>query len=120
MEKYIDKFKENDCADMESIPHFDDDDLKDIGLKKILRKKFLAKCAMMKQEIDEFRNKYQIPSILNQRLAKYGVVTINILCGEVKDKKDLQLKYQITNERQCNLLWELIQQKENLNDIEGI
>eukprot|EP01084_Bolivina_argentea_P107547 192294_1 len=25
MEKYIDKFKENDCADMESIPHFDDD-----------------------------------------------------------------------------------------------
>eukprot|EP01084_Bolivina_argentea_P201447 344334_1 len=117
LEKYMDKFKENDCCDMESIEFYDDDFLKtDIGIKsQIARKKFLAKCSKMKLEMDEFKNGYGITSILYERLAKYGIVTISILCDEIKRKNDLKYKYKITNENQCNLLWNVIQKQENLN-----
>ena len=53
MEKYFDKFKENECCDMDSIELFDDDTLEnEIGISsKIHRKKILKKCAVMKQDM---------------------------------------------------------------------
>eukprot|EP01084_Bolivina_argentea_P069597 126607_1 len=77
------------------------------------RNRFLRKCDEMKKEMNRFKNEYGISSILYDRLAKYGIVTMNILCNEVEKKSDLRKKFQIFNDNQCNLLWSLIQQIEN-------
>ena len=122
MEKYFDKFKENECCDMDSIELFDDEILlQDIGIKnKIVRKKFLKKCRKIKSEMDHFKDNYQIPPILYDRLAKYGIVTLGILCDEVKKISVLKIKYKITNVHQCDLLWNIIQENENMKQMEGI
>ena len=121
MEKYLDKFKENDCCDMDSIELFDDDTLKDdIGIKnKIARKKFLKKCRQIKTDMDHFKDNYNIPFVLYERLAKYGIVTVSILCNEVKDKSHLKIKFKIENIDQCDLLWNIIQQHESIKQMEG-
>eukprot|EP01084_Bolivina_argentea_P052657 96719_1 len=115
MEKYFDEFKNNDCCDMSAIYIFDDDGLKtDIGIKSLMgRRKFLRKCDEIKKEMNRFKNECGISDVLYHRLEKYGIVTMNILCDEVKDKSDLKHKFKITNENQCNILWKLIQQIEN-------
>eukprot|EP01084_Bolivina_argentea_P201449 344336_1 len=116
MEKYFDIFKENDCCDMECIMFFDDEGLEnDIGIKsKMARKRFLKKCEETKKEMDKFKNEYGIPTLLYKRLAEYGIVTMYMLCNEVKEISDLKNKFKITNENQCNLLWNLVQQTENV------
>eukprot|EP01084_Bolivina_argentea_P291708 501369_1 len=117
MDKYFDKFKKNECCDMDSIELFDVDILtEDIGItNKIHKKKFLKKCQKMKQDMDYFRDDVGIPSILYDRLAKYGIVTMGILCDEVKRKEDLKAKFIITNVNQCDLLWNIVQKNENLS-----
>ena len=122
MEKYFDKFKENECCDMDSIELFDDETLKDdIGIKnKIARRKFLKKCRKLKTDMDCFKDDYGIPSIVYERLAKYGIVTLNVLCEEVQKRNDLMIKYKMINENQCDLLWNIIQQNVNGYQIEGV
>ena len=115
----FDSFKENECCDMDSIELFDDETLRDdIGItNKIHRKKILKKCRQMKEEMDNFKDNLGIPTILYKPLAKYGVVTLSILCNEIKTKNDLKIKYKMTNENQCQLLWNIIQQNENMKTI---
>ena len=122
MEKYFDKFKQSECCDLESIGLFDDDTLKeDIGIKnKIHRRRILANCKEMKVEIEKFKNNHGIPLILYERLAKYGIITLSILCNEVKEPTDLKMKFEIANENQCDLLWDVVQQNENMMQLEGV
>ena len=116
MDKYYDRFKENEYCDMDCIPLFDEETLeKDFGImNKIHRKKFLNKCSKMKIDMDNFKNNYGIPSIVYDKLSKYGIVTINILCDEIKDKADLVNKYELDDENQRDLLWNLIQNTKTL------
>eukprot|EP01084_Bolivina_argentea_P314992 545634_1 len=115
MERYLIKFEENECADLESIQYIDDDVLKDdLGIKNtILRKRFLAQCRKFDDDMRIFKNEYGISDLLYHRLSKYGIVTVNILCDEIKNKNDLQYKYKIINNSQRQFLWSLIQRSEN-------
>eukprot|EP01084_Bolivina_argentea_P169035 293049_1 len=111
MQKYFDKFKENECCVMESIALFDDEILqKEIGIvAKIARKTFLKHCKKMGMEMDQFKNQYNIPAVLYEKLAKYGIVTINILCNEVQNTDDLKKKFKIMDQMQCDIIWTVIQ-----------
>ena len=117
MEKYYDKFEENECNDLESIPLFDDEFLKDeIGIKnKILRKKFLINCDKMNKEMIKFKTKCGINEYLYDQLSKYGIVTLTILCDSITNKKNLSAKYSVNNDNQCELLWKLKEKHENDN-----
>eukprot|EP01083_Nonionella_stella_P159583 520713_1 len=75
------------------------------------RKTFLGQCNKMAQRMDEFENKYGITSVIYQKLEKYGVVTIPILCEEVHSRADLKRKLEITNEYYCDLLLQIIQKE---------
>ena len=109
MEKYYQKFEENDCNDLDSIPLFDDDFLRDdIGVKnKILRKKFLIKCNTMNKEMKHFKDECGINEFLYKTLAEHGIVSLFILCDSIENKQDLQVKYLINNDIQRDLLWTL-------------
>ena len=122
MERYFEQFKESECCDLDSVRYFDNDTLEnDIGIiNKIHRKKILAKCKEMAQDMDAFKHNHGIPSILYNRLAKYGIMTLDILCNEIKNKQDLMRKYGIENDNQREMLWQLIQQNENMVQIEGV
>ena len=116
MEKYLDKFRENDCCDMESIQHFDDEFLREtIGMNNPI---LIRKCAAMREEMEDFKKEYAINKILYGRLVQYGIVTAAILCDQVKTKKDLKLKFKIENDKQCQFLWALVLKLEAQNDIE--
>eukprot|EP01084_Bolivina_argentea_P019189 35688_1 len=124
MQKYFDQFKQNECGDMDSIELFDDDILtNDIGIKsKILRKKVLKHCNEMKNKMIKFKSAYGISSTLYEKLAKYGIVTLHILCDQVLNKNDLPSKFEITNANQIDLIWNIITQETNIianNDNEG-
>merc|ERR1712244_195638 len=83
----------------------------EIGIKSaIARKKFLKKCGEMKTELDKFKMQYGISSVLYKRLAKYGLVTLDILSMEIQSEDDLRSKYGIRGEQDIAFLWDLIQQ----------
>ena len=117
MEKYHDKFVKNECNDFESVQLFDDDLLKqEIGVEnKILRKKFLIKCNEINNDMNEFRSACGINKFLYDKLSKYGIVTLSILCDLINDKQDLKIKYELENDNQCDLLWKLKKKYENEN-----
>eukprot|EP01084_Bolivina_argentea_P057552 105157_1 len=119
MAKYFNKFQENDCCDMQSILYFDDDFLKDdIGIKnRIARKKFIGECNKMRKQMDEFQNDYGITAFVYDKLARYGIVTVPILCYEVKNIDDLKGKLKITNDNQCTFLLQIIQ-NQNYNGVD--
>ena len=111
MTKYLDAFKENECCDMDCIELFDGETLREeIGIKSaIARKKFLKKCGEMKTEMDKFKTQYGISSVLYKRLAKYGLVTLDILSMEIQNEDDLRSKYDIRGQQDIAFLWRLIQ-----------
>eukprot|EP01083_Nonionella_stella_P008266 23783_1 len=117
LETYADKFAEQSCNDLEFVDMFTDELLQnDIKMQnKFLRKRFLSKCVEMKDDMDRLKDECGISSVLYNRLAKYGLVTMNILCEEIKKQSDLKDKYQIDNDNQCNFVWQLIQKCENQN-----
>eukprot|EP01083_Nonionella_stella_P233568 822789_1 len=112
LEKYFDQFKENDCADMESIRYFDDDILKkDIGMKNTMaRKKFIGKCRDMMLEMNSFKDEYGLSSVLYKKLIRYGIITMDILCMTVERKEDLKNVYHIEHEDDVNTLCNLMKQ----------
>eukprot|EP01083_Nonionella_stella_P031874 87209_1 len=114
MSRYFDKFVANDCCNMQSIRYFDDGFLsQDIGIKnQIARKTFIKQCNKMAQRMDDFENNYGITTVIYQKLEKYGVVTVPILCEQVQSRDDLQTKFKITNDYHCDFLLQIIQ-KEN-------
>eukprot|EP01084_Bolivina_argentea_P310372 537063_1 len=69
---------------------------------------FVDQCKQMKNEMNKFKNEYGISSVLYEKLSKYGIVTIDILCNQVKDKNDLKTKFKITDNAQCDKLWNII------------
>eukprot|EP01083_Nonionella_stella_P199805 732370_1 len=97
LENYTNKFQEHKCCDLEFVDMFDDDLLQnEIGINnKLLRKRFLKKCEKMKTDMDRFQNEYGISALLMERLSDYGLVTIKILCEEIKKESDLKDKYKI-------------------------
>ena len=111
MTRYLDAFKENECCDMDCIELFDGETLRDeIEIKSaIARKKFLKKCGEMKTEMDKFKTQYGISSVLYKRLAKYGLVTLDILSMEIQNEDDLRSKYDIHGQQDIAFLWRLIQ-----------
>ena len=115
MEMYYDKFEVNGCWNIKDIEFFDDEYLdKTMGIKNsIIRKRFLKQCRRFKVDMEEFQNECGINKVLYERLAKYGLVTLSILCNAVQSKDDLKEKYKITNESQLELLWNLVQETEN-------
>eukprot|EP01083_Nonionella_stella_P175354 610380_1 len=117
LETYADTFVEQCCNDLEFVDMFTDELLQnDIKMQnKFLRKRFLSKCVEMKDDMDRLKDECGISSVLYNRLAKYGLVTMNILCEEIKKQSDLKDKYQIDNDNQCNFVWQLIQKCENQN-----
>eukprot|EP01083_Nonionella_stella_P106944 309158_1 len=119
LEAYHDVFKQNECCDMESIRYFDDDILKnDIGVRSaVARKRFLAKCKQMVQEMDQFKER-GISSVLYKQLNKYGIVTMDILCVTIKNKGDLKSVYGIERDADVNALWDMMKRNE-INEIEG-
>eukprot|EP01084_Bolivina_argentea_P207906 354631_1 len=130
MQKYFNKFKENELCDMESIElfaEFTDEDIKNddtlreqIGIQSVmLRKKFVRQCKKIKVDMNKFKNDYGISSVLHENLAKYGIVTINILCNEVVHKIDLKNKFNIGNNNQCDQLWCIINREINAIDNDG-
>eukprot|EP01083_Nonionella_stella_P318959 1168246_1 len=122
MDRYFDKFKENECCDMDSIQYFDDDTLKnEIGIgSTVARKKFLGKCEEIKVEMQDFKNNCGLSSLLYKQVAKYGIVTLDILCVEVKDKLSLANVYKIENTNAVDQLWDLIQNNKQDNQNEGV
>eukprot|EP01083_Nonionella_stella_P048915 130523_1 len=118
MLRYFDKFVANDCCNMQTIRYFDDEFLsQDIGIKnKIARKTFLRECSKMAQGMDEFENNYGITTVIYQKLEKYGVVTIPILCEEVQSCDDLKRKLKITNDYHCDVLLQIIQKESGGDD----
>ena len=117
LDKYYDKFKENDCSDIRDIGYLLEDEgfLKnEIGMKNpIERKRFLGEGQELKGRMDHFKSQYQIPIILHKNLAKKGIVTIDILCQEIQNKSDLKDKLDINNDNQQEFLWEIINNQIN-------
>ena len=110
MDRYLAAFQANECADMDSIELFDDETLKEeIGIRSsIARRKFLKKCNEMTAEMKRFKTECDISSLLYKKLAKYGLVTLDILSVEVQRKQDI-LKFAIHALQDVDLLWTLIQ-----------
>eukprot|EP01084_Bolivina_argentea_P102510 183633_1 len=119
MERYFTKFAENDVNYMESIAIFDDEDLQHhIGItSRMARKNFLNQCKCIVNQQQEFKNNYGIPALLYNRLVQYGIVTMNILCNEIRERADMNDTFEYVNHKQCDLLWDLIQKQENMSEI---
>eukprot|EP01083_Nonionella_stella_P097258 273362_1 len=119
LEKYFEKFKENECCSMRDCEYLlgETDFLKDdIGIKNpIHRKKLLGELAKLKYRMDEFKMCMNniIPEVMVLRLLDFGIVTMDILCNQVKKKSDIRNKLRINNNCQCNLLWNIIQMQIN-------
>merc|ERR1712176_1512254 len=116
MTKYFQKFQDYECSDIGLIDCFVDDAdaeelLKnDVGIKnKVHRKKLIKAFKDLTLQMDAFKNCEFIPSFLILKLAKYGIVTMDILCIEIEQKSDLMNKANIDNESQCELLWNIVQ-----------
>eukprot|EP01084_Bolivina_argentea_P123048 218088_1 len=116
-EQYFESFVKNGC-DISYIEDFDDETLmNDIGIKsKLQRKKFLRETVVFKNEMDQF-NKIlldnNISVVISKKLKKHGIVTVHILCNEVKRKVDLKNLFEISNDLQCVLLWNIIESQLN-------
>ena len=82
LEKFYEKFEENECNDIRDIQYLLDDEefLKiDIGMKKIECRRFLGEIQKLKNDMDSFISSDMIPSILLKRLATSGIVTMDML-----------------------------------------
>eukprot|EP01084_Bolivina_argentea_P036913 68237_1 len=112
LEKYFEKFKENECCDIRDIEYLmeDIDFLKnDIGIKNpIHRKKLLGESNKLKNKMNAFKDTTLIPPVLLQKLIKCGIVTMDILCSEIEKKSDLKKKLGIVNKNQLELLWQIV------------
>eukprot|EP00486_Rosalina_sp_Unknown_P016224 CAMPEP_0201578876 /NCGR_PEP_ID=MMETSP0190_2-20130828/25974_1 /ASSEMBLY_ACC=CAM_ASM_000263 /TAXON_ID=37353 /ORGANISM="Rosalina sp." /LENGTH=277 /DNA_ID=CAMNT_0048012539 /DNA_START=1 /DNA_END=831 /DNA_ORIENTATION=+ len=117
LEKYFDKFKESNCAHIGDVEYLDDDEFleKDIGIThKIERKRLMGECRKLKERMKQFK-KVKMSEILRQKLHKYGIVTIDILCKECENKFVMKTKFGF-NDKQCECLWNIIENKESVND----
>ena len=52
----------------------------------------------------KFKSDHGIPKLLYDRLVEYGIVTLGILCNEIRNRDDMKVKFMITNNNQCDLL----------------
>eukprot|EP01083_Nonionella_stella_P076727 209238_1 len=126
LDKYFGNFEQKECCDVRDIEYLMDDDgflQNEIGMQNhIQRKRFMGECRKMKREMDLFAASNMIPSMLLKQLGKAGVVTMNILCEEVQDKKDINNKFNIKNENHCDLLWNLVslQRHDHQCESEGV
>ena len=124
-ERYFDKFDQHECSDIREIEYLlnDDNFLKtEIGLKDAARRNnFVKECRKMKNAMDELKSSNIIPSMLLKRLAKSGIVSMDILCTEIQNKSELQSKLNINNANQFELLWNIIdkQSDKNVHQSEG-
>eukprot|EP01083_Nonionella_stella_P072051 194007_1 len=117
LEDYFESFRKNDC-DISYIEDFDDATLETvIGMKSILkRRKFLREAGVFKNEMDEFSNvliQRKVSPLISKKLKKHGILTVHILCNEIKCKRDLKNVLQILNDLQCEALWNIIQSQMN-------
>eukprot|EP01083_Nonionella_stella_P128701 390037_1 len=117
LEDYFESFRKNDC-DISYIEDFDDDTLEnDIGIKsRLKRRKFLREAATFKKEMDEFNaimTQRNVSSLVSKQLRKHGILTVDILCNEVKCKLDLNKILKINNDLQCDAIWDIVQSQMN-------
>merc|ERR1712087_481310 len=73
----------------------------------------------MDAEMKEFKDSNLIPRSLMRRLAKHGIVTMDILCSEIQSKEDLKEKLAMTDKNECRLLWNIIKTQKSC-DVEGV
>ena len=122
LDQYFENFKKNDCCNIQDVEYiiYDEDFLKnDIGIKNpIHRKKIIGEGKKLNDKMKVFKDSTMIPSILLHKLSKQGIVTMDILCNEVKNKHDLKNKLKIENENQRNLLWNIINSQINPQEME--
>eukprot|EP01083_Nonionella_stella_P052768 139880_1 len=121
LEEYFESFTKNDC-DIRDIEDFDDDILEnDIGIKsRLKRKRFLREAGIFKKEMDEFNEvkiQHNVSSLISKQLRKHGIITVHILCNEVKCKLDLKTVLEISNDVQCDVLWNIIQSQLNPSNV---
>ena len=50
----------------------------------------------------EFKSECGINKFSYNKLSKYGIVTLMILCDVIENKQDLKRKYEIENAKQCD------------------
>eukprot|EP01083_Nonionella_stella_P041171 111650_1 len=120
LEKYFDQFKLNEVFDIRDIEYLVDENdfLRDnIGIKNpIHRKKLLGEIGKLKQRMDAFNQiMNNIPDMLMGILLSFGIVTMDILCSEIKQKSDLKDKLKIETDSQCDLLWGFIEKQRHPN-----
>eukprot|EP01084_Bolivina_argentea_P129554 228798_1 len=113
LEELFDLFRNNGC-DISYIKDFDDDILmNDVGIKsKLKRKKFLRERDAFSKEMDEFNKQMvdnNVSTVTLKELKKNGIVTMDILCNEVKQKNELENLFGSNNDSQCEILWNMIQ-----------
>eukprot|EP01084_Bolivina_argentea_P133899 236295_1 len=109
LDKYFHKFEENECCDIRDIEYLIDPDFFQnvIGISNPIHiRKMLALFTELKHKMDDF--KAFIPHVLIAKLSTHGIVTMDILCGEIETKSDLTHKLHIHNPNQCQLLWNII------------
>eukprot|EP01083_Nonionella_stella_P001538 4425_1 len=117
LEDYFDAFRNNDC-DISYIEDFDDDTLENnIGMKsKLKRRKFLREADIFKKEMGAFHEimiEHNVSPLVSKQLKKHGILTVHILCNEVKCKMDLKSALEINNDLQCDVLWNIVQSQIN-------
>lgn len=114
LDNYFQKFQDKDVANICYLPDLIIDDDKfleiEIGLKHIHRKVFIRKAKDIIDEMNIFKQKVG-EYLFDELSKKYGIITTNILCKEVEDINDLRYKFNLKDERQCNLLWTIIQEQ---------
>eukprot|EP01083_Nonionella_stella_P107156 310046_1 len=112
LDQYFAGFKDAECCDIRDIEYLMDDVefLKNqIGIRNLIhRRKLMGEFSKLKHKMDEFKNSNLIPNVLVDKLVTNGIVTMDLLCSQCQSKQDLIDKFNIRNENQLNLLWNII------------
>eukprot|EP01083_Nonionella_stella_P161707 529997_1 len=117
--EYFDQFKEASVCDIRDVEFFDADTLSDIKFRnKLHEKKLLKEAENFKVKMNEFMQLLKENQISSQHkllFNKLGIVTVDILCNQIKEKKHLQQKCNITNVPQQDMIWRMIERQWNPN-----
>eukprot|EP01083_Nonionella_stella_P167927 565585_1 len=116
-QQYFDGFKAHDCCEIGYIPDLMSNDkyLQNvIGIDhEIHRARFIRECGELMRQKEEFQK--LIPSLVFEKLSKhYGIISLNMLCNDcsqVGQIEDLKRKYNIMDDRQCLLLWNIMKRQ---------
>eukprot|EP01083_Nonionella_stella_P161705 529992_1 len=117
--EYFDQFEEANVSDIRDVEFFDADTLSDIKFRnKLHMKKLLKEAEKLKVKMNEFVQLLRENHVSSQHKLLFnnlGIVTVDILCNQIKEKKHLQQKCNITNVPQQDMIWRMIERQWNPN-----